>query len=259
MRCSNLCAKRKTFQSSCLMIINHTGQTIPIVCRIDGSPVKYDHIVCDVPCSGDETIRKNLNTGSNWHPDRGNNRFLLQLNIARRGLELSKVGGTWVYSSCMCQVKNSGSVVRLVSPSQKDILHKANNRLKIAFACSGVDRYVLKSSCFHLLPTSSTNGVVGGSIKDVKLLIGVRSVKFDNLLRDCQRMLWSSEIGWIRFLFPVQSWKIECLEYNDQYLQLPTSVQFEESRVYDLTTALSRGDTTQFPEIESWYTRRRRR
>jgi len=101
----------------------------------------------------------------------------------------------YLRKDCMCQVQNSGSVVRLVSPSLKDILHKGNNRLKISFACSGVGRYVLKSSCFHLLPTSS-NGIVGGSIKDVKLLMSVGSVEIENLLRDCQRMLWSSEIGW---------------------------------------------------------------
>jgi len=404
MRCSNLCGNMKTFQSSCLMIINHTGQTIPNICRIDGSPVEYDHIVCDVPCSGDGTIRKNPNIWSDWHPGRGNGRFPLQLNIARRGLELLKVGGTMVYSSCsinqieneaviaallnesdgnlelvdvngkfpglnwlpglsywkvfdskmneyskyedvpgnmrqqifkemfppdrstalsmnldrcmrflphlnddggffvatlrkkghfnvverrkqrwnrkenskrikkfnaskldrlnkvveggisfhhysevvndvdrslsfhgldylrkdcMYQVKNSGSVVRLVSPSLKDILHKGNNRLKISsapgvsflvknkMACSGVSPYVLKSSCFHLLPTSSTNRIIRGDIEDVKLLISMTSVEIENLSRECQRMLWSSEIGWIKFQFSIQSFKLECLGYNN--------------------------------------------
>ena len=104
------------------MIINHTGQTIPIVCRIDGSPVKYDHIVCDVPCSGDGTIRKNPNTGSNWHPDRGNSRFLLQLNITRRGLELSKVGGTLVYSSCSInQIENEAVIAALLNESDGNL------------------------------------------------------------------------------------------------------------------------------------------
>ena len=175
----------------------------------------------------------------------------------------------YLHEDCIYQVTNSRSVVKLMSPSLKDILHKRNNRLKISFAhgfsfldknkmvCSGVSRYVLESSCFHLLPTSSTNGIVGGSIEDVKLLIGVISVEIENLLSDCQRMLWSSEIGWIRFQFPIQSCKFECREYNNQSLQLPPSVKYEENRVYDLTAVLSQLDTAQFPEIERRYPRRR--
>ena len=161
----------------------------------------------------------------------------------------------------------------LVSPSLKDILHKGNNRLKISFAhgfsfldknkmvCSGVSRYVLESSCFHLLPTSSTNGIIRGDfsycIEDVKLLISMRSVEFENLPRECQRMLSSSEIGWIRFQFPIQSCNLECCKYNNQSLQLPSSVKYEENRVYDLTAVLSQLDTAQFPEIERRYPRRR--
>jgi hypothetical protein len=68
--------------------------------------------VCDVPCSGDGTLRKNPNVWDNWHPGikinlnnwtfhqiylailvagRGNHRHFLQYNIARRGVELLKV------------------------------------------------------------------------------------------------------------------------------------------------------------------------
>ena len=48
-------------------------------------------------------------------------------------------------------------------------------------------------------------------------------------------------------------------DFSFQYLQLPTSVQFEENRVYDLTTALSQEDTaqSQFPEIDRQHSRRR--
>ena len=114
-RCSNLCGNMNLYQSPCVMVINHTGQTIPDITHNDGTPVLYDHIVCDVPCSGDGTIRKNPNIWANWNPGKGNGRFNLQLNIARRGLELLKEGGTMAYSSCSInQVENEAVVARLL-------------------------------------------------------------------------------------------------------------------------------------------------
>ena len=40
----------------------------------------------------------------------------------------------YLHEDCIYQVTNSRSVVKLMSPSLKDILHKRNNRLKISFA-----------------------------------------------------------------------------------------------------------------------------
>lgn len=35
--------------------------------------VKYDRILCDVPCSGDGTLRKNQDIWSKWTPNQGVN------------------------------------------------------------------------------------------------------------------------------------------------------------------------------------------
>jgi len=121
-RCSNLCGNMNLYQSPCVMVINHSGQTIPDITHSDGAPVLYDHIVCDVPCSGDGTIRKNPNIWADWNPGRGNGRFNLQLNIARRGMELLKEGGTMAYSSCSInQVENEAVVAQLLKEANGNL------------------------------------------------------------------------------------------------------------------------------------------
>jgi tRNA (cytosine34-C5)-methyltransferase len=60
----------------------------------------YDRIICDVPCSGDGTLRKIPEAWKQWHPDYGIKLHSLQLSIALRGLALLRVGGIMCYSTC---------------------------------------------------------------------------------------------------------------------------------------------------------------
>jgi len=101
--------------SPCAMVVCDEGQTFPDIMDRQGEIIKYDRIVCDVPCSGDGTIRKNPNIWESWNPARGNSRFGLQLAIARRGVQLLKVGGLMAYSSCSInQVENEAVVAALL-------------------------------------------------------------------------------------------------------------------------------------------------
>ena len=52
-----------------------------------------------------------------WHPGRGNHRFSLQLNIARRGVELLREGGTMAYSSCSINPVENEAVSSVISRS----------------------------------------------------------------------------------------------------------------------------------------------
>ena len=107
-------SKNVRFTSSpCVVLTNHDGQNFPDF-SIHNETVKYDRIVCDVPCSGDGTIRKNPNIfGKKWSPIKGNQRHNLQYNIAERGMELLKVGGIMAYSSCsMNPIENEAVVSR---------------------------------------------------------------------------------------------------------------------------------------------------
>lgn len=60
----------------------------------------YDHVLADVPCSGDGTIRKDPDALVRWHTGIGNELHATQLAVAKRCARLLKPGGTMVYSTC---------------------------------------------------------------------------------------------------------------------------------------------------------------
>ncbi|CAE7717695.1 Nsun2 [Symbiodinium sp. CCMP2592] len=59
--------------------------------------LRYDRVICDVPCSGDGQLRK---TQDSFEVSRGSALHPLQLRILRRGLQLLAPGGQLVYSTC---------------------------------------------------------------------------------------------------------------------------------------------------------------
>ncbi|CAE7653747.1 Nsun2 [Symbiodinium microadriaticum] len=59
--------------------------------------LRYDRVICDVPCSGDGQLRK---TQDKFEVSRGLALHPLQLRILRRGLQLLAPGGQLVYSTC---------------------------------------------------------------------------------------------------------------------------------------------------------------
>jgi 16S rRNA C967 or C1407 C5-methylase (RsmB/RsmF family) len=61
---------------------------------------KFDKILCDVPCSGDGTLRKNNILWKTFHAHLGHSLHALQLDILIRGLDLLKKGGYMTYSTC---------------------------------------------------------------------------------------------------------------------------------------------------------------
>lgn len=73
--------------------------------------VQFDRILCDVPCSGDGTLRKNMNLWSMWDTRFANGLHFLQVMISCRALEMLKVGGLMVYSTCSFNPIENESVV----------------------------------------------------------------------------------------------------------------------------------------------------
>jgi hypothetical protein len=90
------------------MATNHDGAHFPnIHVPRDDTPEgkvelawQFDRVLCDVPCSGDGTIRKNEKIWSNWSPAAGLSLHSTQVQIFARGCQLVKVGGRIVYSTC---------------------------------------------------------------------------------------------------------------------------------------------------------------
>ncbi|TGZ80021.1 S-adenosyl-L-methionine-dependent methyltransferase [Ascodesmis nigricans] len=95
----------KRLNSPNLIVTNHDGTMFPsLVTSAPGvSPkeyLKFDRILADVPCSGDGTARKNYSVWRDWLPNSAFNLHLTQVRILVRGLQMLKVGGRLVYSTC---------------------------------------------------------------------------------------------------------------------------------------------------------------
>jgi 16S rRNA C967 or C1407 C5-methylase (RsmB/RsmF family) len=82
--------------------------------------LQFDKILCDVPCSGDGTTRKNINVWKTWSASGALALHTLQLSIAMKGAaQLLKTGGTMVYSTCSLNpIENEAVVAELLRQSQ---------------------------------------------------------------------------------------------------------------------------------------------
>jgi 16S rRNA C967 or C1407 C5-methylase (RsmB/RsmF family) len=78
--------------------------------------LQFDKILCDVPCSGDGTTRKNINVWNTWSASGALALHSLQLSIAMKGAaQLLKVGGLMVYSTCSLNpIENEAVVAELL-------------------------------------------------------------------------------------------------------------------------------------------------
>ncbi|XBW36130.1 hypothetical protein QEN19_001707 [Hanseniaspora menglaensis] len=80
----------KKINSPNLIIVNHDAQFFPKLFLDNDHKnfMSFDKILCDVPCSGDGTMRKNVNVWKEWTIQGGNGLHQIQLNILKRGLKL---------------------------------------------------------------------------------------------------------------------------------------------------------------------------
>merc|ERR1719183_1030232 len=74
-------------------------------------PFRFDRVLCDVPCSGDGTMRKTPYIWKSWTVKDGLSLHIRQLGILNRGLDLLKVGGRLVYSTCSLNPMEDEAVV----------------------------------------------------------------------------------------------------------------------------------------------------
>ncbi|CCE62440.1 hypothetical protein TPHA_0C02870 [Tetrapisispora phaffii CBS 4417] len=125
----------KRLNSANLMVVNHDAQFFPRIALHENTTdsndfLKFDRILCDVPCSGDGTMRKNVNVWRDWTSQGGLGLHNIQLNILNRGLHLLKPKGRLVYSTCsMNPIENEaviaaalrkwGSKIRVINCDEK--------------------------------------------------------------------------------------------------------------------------------------------
>ncbi|KAI0305143.1 S-adenosyl-L-methionine-dependent methyltransferase [Multifurca ochricompacta] len=79
--------------------------------KVRPAPLLFDRILCDVPCSGDGTIRKNVGIWKKWNPMDGNGLHGLQLRILQRAMRMLRWGGKIVYSTCSLNPVENEAVI----------------------------------------------------------------------------------------------------------------------------------------------------
>lgn len=106
----------KRLNSPNLLVTNHDATMYPSILvpndtRTGNKVLKFDRILADVPCSGDGTCRKNPGIWKDWSPQNGLGLFLVQARILTRSLQMLKVGGRVVYSTCSMNPMEDEAVV----------------------------------------------------------------------------------------------------------------------------------------------------
>uniref|UniRef100_A0A8C2GWV6 tRNA (cytosine(34)-C(5))-methyltransferase n=1 Tax=Cyprinus carpio TaxID=7962 RepID=A0A8C2GWV6_CYPCA len=129
-RCYLLVHQAKRLNSPCIMVVNHDASSIPrLYFDQDGKKdiLFYDRILCDVPCSGDGTMRKNIDVWKKWTTSNSIHLHGLQIRIAVRGVEQLAVGGRMVYSTCSLNPIEDEAVIAA-------LLEKSEGALELADA-----------------------------------------------------------------------------------------------------------------------------
>ena len=143
-RAHMLVHQMKRLNSPNLIVTNHDATIFPSIKlpSEQGAPNKYlkfDRILADVPCSGDGTTRKNLEIWRKWIPSDGLGLHVTQVRILIRALQMLKVGGRVVYSTCsMNPVEDEAVLAAAIEhcggPALIDILETKN-------CLPGLERY----------------------------------------------------------------------------------------------------------------------
>lgn len=107
----------KRLSSPNLLVMNHDATQFPSI-KLPSEPdsnkpvyLKFDRILADVPCSGDGTARKNANLWKDWQPGSALGLHITQIRILVRALQLLKVGGRVVYSTCSMNPVENESII----------------------------------------------------------------------------------------------------------------------------------------------------
>lgn len=109
-RAHMLVHQMKRLSSPNIVVTNHDATVYPSIKLsstyspegklISNRYLKFDRILADVPCSGDGTTRKNLDVWRMWTPGNALGLHAIQVRILIRALQMLKVGGRVVYSTC---------------------------------------------------------------------------------------------------------------------------------------------------------------
>ncbi|EKX35778.1 hypothetical protein GUITHDRAFT_46333, partial [Guillardia theta CCMP2712] len=142
-RCSTMIHQLRACGARSCIVTNHDARRFPplFIAGEEGGnrslrQLKFDRILCDVPCSGDGTMRKAPKIWQTWSVRTSASMHGLQLQIARRGSQLLKPGGLLSYSTCSMNPLEDEAVVAA-------LLRESNGSLSL------VDVHDGRGSCWE--------------------------------------------------------------------------------------------------------------
>ncbi|VDB92498.1 unnamed protein product [Peniophora sp. CBMAI 1063] len=107
------------------------------------TPLLFDRILCDVPCSGDGTLRKNVGIWKTWNPMDGNGLHGLQTRILTRAMRMLEQGGRVVYSTCSLNpVENEAVIAEALKTVKGFELLDVSSHLPTLHRASGLHTWV---------------------------------------------------------------------------------------------------------------------
>jgi len=140
----------KRIPSPNLIITNHDGKMFPSIPKFLDmqSHGFFDRILADVPCSGDGTIRKSPDIWRRWDPFNGMDLHKVQTLVAQRCVQVLKVGGLMVYSTCSLNpIENEAVVAALLRANEGALeLVDTSGTLPSLKRRSGLDTWILGRS-----------------------------------------------------------------------------------------------------------------
>jgi NOL1/NOP2/sun family putative RNA methylase len=103
--------------------LERCGVTNTVITRTDGVFLcqklkslnyKFDKILIDAPCSGEGTLRSTPKTALMWNPHTIHSLSKLQKKLVRATIEILKVGGEFVYSTCTHAPEENEAVISTI-------------------------------------------------------------------------------------------------------------------------------------------------
>ncbi|KAK4884892.1 hypothetical protein RN001_001163 [Aquatica leii] len=158
-RCYMLVHQAKRLNSPCMAVINHDSAILPNLVEDDGNggtkQVLYDRVLCDVPCSGDGTLRKNPDIWMKWTPANCLHQHIVQSRILKRGIELVAVGGRVVYSTCSLNpIENEAVIHHILAESNGAVeLVDVNDILPELKHSPGLDHWLVGNKYLEFFNT----------------------------------------------------------------------------------------------------------
>ncbi|PLB34157.1 tRNA (cytosine-C5-)-methyltransferase [Aspergillus candidus] len=118
-RAHMLIHQMKRLSSPNLIVTNHDATMYPSIklppAEGKNRYLKFDRILADVPCTGDGTTRKNANIWETWTVTNALGLHAVQVRILVRALQMLKVGGRVVYSTCsMNPIENEAVIASAI-------------------------------------------------------------------------------------------------------------------------------------------------